>query len=221
MRIRLSSARNALAAAGLAIGLAVTFAAPAATAAPVTVPDDKVVIDVVTADGSGCKPGTKSITVAPDNTAFTITYNDYSVEVGPATASLIRKNCQLTLWVHVPQGLTYAIAKADFRGFASLAPGATAIQKASYYFQGDSTTVSGSHSFAGPYGDNWQTTDQAEIGALVYAPCGAVRYFNVNSELRVSKGTSNSHSTSSITMDSTDGSISTIYQFHWKQCPTP
>jgi hypothetical protein len=220
MRIH-PSARNALAAAGLVIGMTISFAPPANASVPVTPPDDKVVIDIVTADGSGCKPGTKSITVSPDNTAFTVTYNDYTAEVAPGTASLIRKNCQLALWVHVPQGLTYAVAKADFRGFASLARGATAVQKASYYFQGDSTTVSGTHNFNGPYGDNWQTTDEASIGALVYAPCGAVRYFNINSEVRVSRGSSNPNSTSSITMDSTDGSISTVYQFHWKECPTP
>ena len=47
-----------------------------------------------------------------------------------------RKNCQLNLRVNVPQGFTYGIAQADYRGFAHLERGAYAIQKANYYFQG-------------------------------------------------------------------------------------
>ena len=220
MKIDFSCARNVLTAAALAVGMTTSLATPA-SAAPLrddAPPSGQITISVVAANGTGCKPGTRTITVAPNNTAFTILYNDYTAEVRPADPDLVRKNCQLTLWVHVPQGFTYAIAKADYRGFASLARGARAIEKASYYFQGDSRTVGASHSFSGPLADNWQTKDEAEVGALVYAPCGEVRYFNANTELRVDKGTSKPSATSSITMDSTDVSITTKYHFAWKRC---
>ncbi|GAA1919253.1 hypothetical protein GCM10009716_30040 [Streptomyces sodiiphilus] len=68
--------------------------------------------------------------------------------------------------------------------------------------------------------DNWQATDEVEAGAVVWAPCGEMRNFNINTELRVSAGTSNpSETTSFMAMDSTDGDVSTTYQLGWKECP--
>jgi hypothetical protein len=76
------------------------------------------------------------------------------------------------------------------------------------------------HNFSGKFEDNWQTTDTTELAALEYAPCGALRNFNINTELRVSAGTSNPLTTTSfLAMDSTDGSITTTYHFHWATCP--
>jgi hypothetical protein len=188
---------------------------------PVPPPIDSIVIDVATVNGSGCPAGTAAVAVSPDNTAFTVTYSQYIAQVGiGAAATDFRKNCQLSLVVHVPQGFTYAIAKADYRGFASLARGASSTSRANYYFQGDSQNTSRSHSYSGPFEDSWQATDETDTAQLVYAPCGALRNFNINTELRVSAGTSDTKKTTSfMTMDSVDGSLTTIYHFHWLHCP--
>jgi len=96
-------------------------AAFAPSAFPTTPPPpDRIVIDVVTVNGSGCPAGTAAVAVAEDNTAFTVTYSDYLAQVGVgAKPTDFRKNCQLSLRVHVPQGFTYAIAQADYRGFGT------------------------------------------------------------------------------------------------------
>jgi len=189
---------------------------------PVPPPTDKIVIDVVTVNGSGCPAGTAAVAVSPDNTAFTVTYSQYLAQVGVgASATDFRKNCQLNLAVHVPAGFTYAIAEADYRGFASLEKGATASERANYYFQGDPQTLQIVHPFSGPLSDDWQATDVKDTAQLVYAPCGVLRNFNINTELRVSAGTSDPKKTTSfIEMDSTDGSLTTIYHFAWQHCPT-
>ncbi|MFG3498108.1 DUF4360 domain-containing protein [Streptomyces sp. NPDC047928] len=206
-----------------AAALASTLLAPgSAGAAPsgIVAPPDKIVIEVATVNGSGCPAGTAAVAVAPDNTAFTVTYSDYLAQVGiGAKPTDFRKNCQLNLIVHVPHGFTYAVASADYRGFAHLERGATAVQKASYYFQGSPDTAAKSHPFSGPYDNNWQATDQTDWGQLVWAPCGVKRNFNINTELRVSAGTSDPTKTNSfIAMDSTDGDIKTIYRLAWKEC---
>lgn len=201
------------------------IAAPASAPYTSTVitspPPDKIVVDVVTVNGSGCPAGTAAIAVSPDNTAFTVTYSNYTALVGPTATTLDwRKNCQLNIIVHVPSGFSYAINQADYRGFADLAAGATALEKASYYFQGSSKTDMIQHDFKGPFSDNWHTTDVTEEGQLVYSPCGELRNFNINTEVRVSAGTSNPKTTTSfITMDSLDNSITTTYHFAWKECP--
>ncbi|MEU9442506.1 DUF4360 domain-containing protein [Streptomyces sp. NPDC048304] len=184
-------------------------------------PPDRIVIDVATVNGSGCPAGTAAVAVSPDNTAFTVTYSSYLAQAGGGSdPTAFRKNCQLNLVVHVPQGFTYAIAEADYRGFLSLQPGASATQKASYYFQGSSQTVPRSHPFSGAYNDNWEATDTTDWAQLVWAPCGAQRNFNINTELRVSAGTTSADKVSFMTMDSTDGDISTVYHLAWKDCPS-
>jgi hypothetical protein len=182
-------------------------------------PPDKMVISLVTVNGSGCPPNSARVAVSPDNTAFTVTYSEYLAQVGVgAKATDFRKNCQLGLNVHVPQGFTYAIAGADYRGFAHLARGAYGSQSANYYFQGESQSAQIRHNFAGPADTDWHTTDTVGIGALSFLRCGEQRYLNVNTELRVGAGSSNARTTSFLTMDSTDGSIATVYHVAWKKC---
>ncbi|MCX5199958.1 DUF4360 domain-containing protein [Streptomyces sp. NBC_00237] len=194
---------------------------PAAPAAKLSAaPKDRVTIKVAQVNGSGCRPGTASVAVSPDNTAFTVTYSEYLAQVGQGAKFIdSRKNCQLGLKVNIPQGYTYAVAKADHRGFADLAQGAYGTQKSSFYFQGMSDTDRRTHQVRGPYQGNWQVTDRTGIEALVFAPCGAQRNFNINTELVVNKGQSDPSRTSFMTMDSTDGSFNTKYHFAWKKCP--
>lgn len=206
-----------------ALAALLTTAIPASTSSsPVfdDPPPDKIVIDIATVNGSGCPAGTAAVAVSPDNTAFTVTYSNYLAQAGGnSDPTAFRRNCQLNLVVHVPQGFTYAIASADYRGFLSLQPGATGTQKASYYFQGSSNTASRTHPFNGPYNDDWQATDSTDWAQLVWAPCGVLRNFNINTELRVGAGSTSPGKVSFMTMDSTDGDISTVYHMAWKQCP--
>jgi hypothetical protein len=191
-----------------------------ASAAPAPVPDD-MVIDVVSANGSGCPWGTAAVTVSPDNKAFTVAYSEFTAQVGAgAKPTDFRKNCQLGLNVHVPQGYTYAIANTDYRGFAHLERGASATQTAFYYFQGESKTSRTRHAFVGPFAGDWQRTDTVGISSLSYLPCGEERYLNVNTELRVSGSSSDAKkkTTSFLTMDSTDGNLDTVYHVAWKKC---
>ncbi|MFF7751219.1 DUF4360 domain-containing protein [Streptomyces sp. NPDC007971] len=205
-----------------ALAALLTTAIPASTSSsPVfdDPPPDKIVIDVATVNGSGCPAGTAAVAVSPDNTAFTVTYSNYLAQAGGnSDPTAFRKNCQLNLVVHVPQGFTYAVASADYRGFLSLQPGASATQKASYYFQGSSSTAARTHPFSGAYNDDWQATDSTDWAQLVWSPCGVLRNFNINTELRVNAGSSPGK-VSFMTMDSTDGDISTVYHLAWKQCP--
>jgi uncharacterized protein DUF4360 len=213
--------RRLVVAAAAIVAFFATTATPGHASLPTNPPPDKIVIDVATVNGSGCHAGTAAVAVSPDNTAFTVTYSDYMAQVGVGASSTdFRKNCQLNLAVHVPQGFTYAIAEADYRGFAHLEKGASGIEKANYYFQGHSQTTAISHTLNGAYDDNWQNTDTTDVAQLVYLPCGESRNFNINTELRVSAGTSDpTKTTSFMAMDSTDGSITTTYHWAWKTCP--
>lgn len=203
----------------LALVAALSVNAPTVTAAD-DVPVGRVTVDVVTANGSGCPAGTTEVTVADDNSEFTIAHRSYVARVGVgADPTDFRKNCQLSLDVRVPSGFTFGIVRADYTGRISLAAGAQAWQGANYYFQGDSDTDRRVHAFNGPLRDDWATTDTTNPGQVVYAPCDAHRLLNINTALRVSAGTSNPQVTSSwISMDSPDRNPNSRYRFIWKRC---
>ena len=193
--------------------------APVMSAQLAPPPTDEMVIDVVAANGTGCPKGTAEVTVSPDNKAFTVSYSEFVAQVGPeAKPTDFRKNCQLSLDVLVPEGYTYAIAGADYRGYAGLEEGASGSETANYYFQGEQHTTRIRHDFKGFMAENWQRSDKVEISSLSFLPCGEKRYLNVNTELRVSAGAARSGTTNFLTMDSSDGNLSTVYHVSWMRC---
>jgi hypothetical protein len=205
----------------MAIGAAVmSLISPVPVDDPVAPPPhEKITVDLVTVNGTGCRPGSAEVAVAPDNTAFTVTYSEYIAEVGPGVKKTeSRKNCQVNVRVNAPQGFTYAVAQADYRGYLYLEDKATAVQGASYYFQGSSDTAYRKHEFKAPYDGRWQTTDQTDLAAVVWAPCGAKLNLNINTDIQIKPNASKPSSSSWMAMDSTDASVNTVYHLAWKKC---
>src|SRR5690242_10846747 len=183
------------------------------------VPADRITLDVVTVNGSGCPPGSATVTALSANTGFRVTYRDFLARAGGGVgATEFRKNCQVNVLVHIPQGFTFAIADADYRGRARLEDGAAGLQRTNYYFQGSADNNYVDHSFAGPLSGTWSTTDFTPVNELVYAPCGEARNLNINTELRIDEGTVNPGKTSSMSMRTSDGNVDTIVHFSWKSC---
>lgn len=180
-------------------------------------PAQPIAIEIATVNGSGCPAGT-AVEVKPDNTSFTVTFSDYLAQVGADSAPTdFRKNCQLNLRVQVPDGFSYSLTEADYRGFAVLASGASATQRALYFFQGQSTTLVLSHMFTGPMVDDWQTVDRT--AGQVISPCGLQRNLNINTELIVSRGTSDPATNPSwIAMDAAHGSVQGVFFLGWRRC---
>lgn len=204
-----------------AAGVALSLLAPPVLNSVAALPARPIAISILTVNGSGCPLGTTAVAASPDNAAFTVTYSDYLVQVGPdAAPTPNRQNCQLVLNVRVPHGMSYSIVKADYRGYAKLLAGASGWEQANYYFQGQAPTLRVRHRFGGPFDGNWAATDSTRLDKRVWSPCGAPRYLNVNTSLRVIAGASDpAVGTSFMSMDSTDGGASTTYHLEWKKCP--
>jgi len=49
-------------------------------------PTDRIIIDVITVNGTGCPAGTAAVSVLPDNTGFTLSYAAYTAQVGVGDA---------------------------------------------------------------------------------------------------------------------------------------
>jgi hypothetical protein len=127
----------------LAIGSVVAsiLGAPAPVATS-DIPSEKITVNVQSINGSGCPAGSAEVVASSDNTSFSVAYDDYVAAAGAgAKPTDFRKNCQISLRVNVPQGFTYAIAQADYRGHARLARGVVGRQNAYYYFMGTAPTA--------------------------------------------------------------------------------
>jgi hypothetical protein len=182
-------------------------------------PPGRITIEVVAVNGSGCPAGTALVEPAGDSASFMVSYSTFLAQVGAgAQPTDFRKNCQLNLRVDVPPGFTYGIAQSSYLGFANLEPGATGLQRALYYFQGMSATTKATHTFTGPLSDNWETVDKPNPADIVYSPCGEKRNLNINTELRVTAGTSNPATTSFMVMDTSRGTLRAKYDLAWKTC---
>ncbi len=220
MRLRLATAGSTAVVALVAVlatGSAAHADAGPAAAALATPPGGQVTLSVQTINGSGCPAGTTSVSMLPDNSAFRVTYANFLAQVnGGASATAFRKNCQINLQVNIPQGFTFAISWADYRGHASLASGATALERTNYYFQGTSGNNYADHTFSGPFSGWWHATDITSSEDLVYEPCGETVNLNLNTELRVDDGGSNA--TSWISMNASDAGVYTLVHFQWEQC---
>lgn len=196
--------------------LAATLAAPGVARAA-EAPPDGVSFEIVGVGGSGCLPGTTAGSVSASGDALTLEHDSFVAAVGVgAGPSNFRKNCLVSLRVHAPVGYRYAITGADRRGSISLAAGANAVQRTSYYFTGQAQTALVTHQFRGPVSDDWQTSDQITIASLVFSPCGAERNLNINTDVTVLAGTSDPATTTSsmiVTETATD-----VYHLTWSRC---
>ena len=155
--------------------------------------------------------------VAEPGTFFIPPHSAYTAQVGVgALPTDIRKNCQLSLLINVPQGFTFAIAHADYAGTADLATGAIGTHTTNYYLQASSANNYVTHTFTGPMSRPWAVT--ATAAALVYAPCGTSDILNVNTELRVNDTGATPGSLSTMAMTYSSGNVNSFFHFSWQQC---
>jgi hypothetical protein len=59
---------------------------------------------------------------------------------GGASITDSRKDCQINLDLHYPQGFTYSVFNTEFRGYADIPAGFKGVQRADYYFSGSMYT---------------------------------------------------------------------------------
>ncbi|KAK1218370.1 hypothetical protein PQX77_018932 [Marasmius sp. AFHP31] len=170
-------------------------------------------------NGSGCPPGSAYYILNNEHTAVTITFSAFEASAGPDIAiTEARKNCQVSLNVHVPQGFSFAIVDVDYRGFYQLDSKVKANHDATYYFQGQLVQSEATSTLVGPVdGKNYVFRDEFNLTPTIYSPCGEDTVLNINSQVRVDN-TQNKKGYGFVTDDSIDASITQTFNFQWLTC---
>ncbi|TYB48142.1 DUF4360 domain-containing protein [Actinomadura chibensis] len=202
-----------------ALGAALVLPALTATAAAAAGPaPDDLAFEVATLTGGGCPAGTVSVALTRDDGRddFLLTVRSSAMRAegggdSPQTAS--RKNCQISLKSHVPEGKTFAVRQVDYSGAAHLEPGATGTMKETHYFQGMPANNVQTKTFNGPYSGAWE--HQYHLIELLFRPCGGDRNFNINQEVRLEKGGSDPSKTNFMGIE---GTGKTVYHLAVKDC---
>jgi hypothetical protein len=191
-----------------------SFAASAQEAAGPNPAD--VYVESISYGGSGCPQGTVGQSLSDDRSSLTLIFDSFIASTGPGVpVTESRKNCQINVNLHVPQGWSFALASFDYRGFVELPAGVTASQTATYYFQGAATQSPRSTSFVGPVAKDYLVHDQVPLLSLIWSQCNAVRPININSQIAIVAGSSQA---AQITVDSIDGKVRQLFKLAWIRC---
>lgn len=170
----------------------------------------------VKANGTGCPAGSWDTSISSDGKTFTTTFSKYVADVDPKTTVSV-KDCQLTVTLHSPQGLSFAVQEFAYGGYAFLEKGVNLRQVAQYYFSGSpDKSAEARTEIDGPKDDTFLFTDTIKEASLVFAPCGVERDLNIRTTMRLLNGTP--AKTGKVIFSAVDGSVKLKFRLSWRKC---
>ena len=182
---------------------------------------DPVFIKSLNFLGSGCT-NNDSISQLDDTNndglpdQFTIFFSNYIAFSGPGSTPLDwRKNCNINVGLHLPQGFQFSIADVHYTGFAQLPYGVSATQQSTYQFVFFSRPITLSTTQKGKFEGNYDLYDTLGLASLVWSPCGADAPLNIRSQLFLSGALTYP---AQVTTDQIDGRVKQVFQFKWRKC---
>jgi hypothetical protein len=176
-----------------------------------------IYIQSMTYGGTGCPQGTVTPEMSTDRTSLTMEFQNFLASTGagvPITES--RKNCQLNINMHVPQGWTFAITTFDYKGHVELARDQAAELKSTYYYEGEVQQVDSGRTFHGPASKNYNERDRVPLSNVVWSDCGTVKPLNINAQVRIfDNGVGTPASISAETLQT---KVKHTFGLRWKRC---
>jgi hypothetical protein len=148
---------------------------------------DQVVITELKWAGSGCPPGSPvTSSVVRNRKALSLVFSSLDASAGPGVPiTENRENCNLILRLSVPQGWSFTLFSADYRGFANLDRLVQATLRSAYFFEGEFPSSALEAHLVGPIDKKYRIRDTLDLDEVGWSPCGEDRALNVNTEVRV------------------------------------
>ncbi|MGE4130620.1 MAG: DUF4360 domain-containing protein [Bdellovibrionales bacterium] len=165
--------------------------------------------------GTGCPAGSAGVSLSPDQKAISILFDQYVVEAGGSKA-FDRKNCNIAVPVHVPQGYSVSVFAIDYRGFTGLPAGGRANLSVNYFLAGGGRGVRTSKTFYGPTASDYIKSDDLGLEAIVWSGCGADTILRANTTMLVQ--TNSRRDQAMATVDSADIQAGLVYHLQWRRC---
>jgi hypothetical protein len=170
--------------------------------------------------GTGCPAGTVSATLSPDAKTLSLIFDQYVAQAGGDTGRRMdRKNCQVAIPVHVPQGYSFSIVDMDYRGYNSLPAGASSTFNVEYFLAYPGAPARGprySKNFSGPLEQDYLVQNSLGLEAVVWSPCGTDVNLRASTSM-VAQANRRGEQTMA-TLDSIDAKAGVVYSLQWRKC---
>ncbi|MGE0764315.1 MAG: DUF4360 domain-containing protein [Bdellovibrionales bacterium] len=190
---------------------------------------DQVRVRGIRSSGQGCPLGSAEAVISPDAQSFSLLLDNYMAQAQPGVPTS-RRDCDIEVDLDIPSGWSYALVGADYRGFVDVPAGAVAAQRVIYAFEQSRDRRPGysdgkgfafnATEFRGPTTQDYTIQHTLNIVSAPRSGCssGGVQTLYMNT-LLMARLMSARHSTSTITLDSMDGSVqSQNYRLAWFRC---
>ena len=203
----------------VAAGSAVLGIASQAEAQPYELVDapEGVEIRGLVYNGTGCPQNSVAGTLSEDRKALELIFGAFTAEASPlGLPSEARKFCQLTVDLDFPQGYSFSLVSADYRGYADLEEKVVGTQTSTYYFTGGFGRSFRTR-LVGPFSENYFRRDNLTLEAVVWSPCGATRPLNISTQAAVSTLASR-NGAGLMTVDSLSLVVRQTYGVVWRKC---
>jgi hypothetical protein len=191
----------------------------AAASASATALADDIRLGMPGYGGTGCPAGTVSATLSPDAKTLSLIFDQYVAEAGSTGRSLDRKNCQIAIPVHVPQGYSFSIIEMDYRGFNSLPAGGRSQFNVEYYLAYPNGPISGprySKTWVGPLNEDYLVHNALGLEGVVWSPCGTD--VNLRTVTSMVAQSNYRREQTMATLDSIDAKAGVVYSLQWRRC---
>lgn len=169
--------------------------------------------------GTGCPQGSVGVTLSPDSKVLSMIFDEYVAEAGKSSGKTIqRKTCNLSVPIHVPQGMSVSILKVDYRGYVYAPKGTQATFNVEYFlksFNGSTTGPKVTKVFS-KYDNDYLISNQLALSAVVWSACGEDVNLRVNSSMTARTDAKKQDVLA--TVDSVDVAAGIIYQLQWRSC---
>lgn len=162
----------------------------------------------VTANGTGCPRGTWDVGLAPSGDTLTATFSHYEVTIEDGTRIRF-KDCNLSVRMHAPHDVSYAVGAFHAQGYAFLEQGVKGFFTASYAMQGNpiaSLDSARRYDLSGPVDRSFLLQDLPTEVDTVWSPCGLDRNLQVVTRLGLQK--SQDRGTGYLNLSDIDGEVS-------------
>ena len=137
--------------------------------------------------GPGCPPGSASASLTDDKKTLSILFDQFLVNVGGNTGKTnARTKCDISVPVHVPQGIQVSLITVDYRGYNLLPAGASSEFSVEYFFAGQRGPKY-TKTFYGEMDEDYIVTNKLIASSMVWSRCGEQVILRVNPNLKIIK----------------------------------
>ncbi len=165
--------------------------------------------------GTGCAKGTVYPLLDLEKGELTVLFDDFFVEAG-GSLRLARKNCALSIPIHLPEGVGVALIGERIEGFNYLPDGASTVLNTESFLAGSKGEVLSTH-FEGSLEESFSVEKSTTVGDLSQTCCGQDANLRVNTSLRVKTNSYGDYALAAITRMG-ESSNSLVYQLQFSHC---